>query len=130
MTFVDEIFVAALAEKVDVFLVFQVIVSFRVTGAPLAKVEMSILAVLIEPLLVPLVTPPPTQALTGKTTLIVWTVGVEVRPGEIVIVPLGFAHFVPAVAALAGPAASIAMGAINAMAIVHRQIFLIQEPLS
>ena len=125
----DEIFVVAVAENVEVAFVFHVIVSFRVTGLPLANVEISIAAVLIEPLLDPLVTPPPTHALTGNTTLIVCTVNFDVRPGEIVIVPLGFPHFVPP-AALAGPAVSTAMGAINATAIVNRQIFLIQLPFS
>ena len=124
-----EIFVFALAENVEVFLLFHVIVSLSVTGLPLANVEMLILAVLIEPLLVPPVTPPPLQPLTGRTTLIVCAVSVAVRPGVMVIVPLGFAQTVPP-AAPAGPAVITAIGANSAMAIVNTQILLMRKPLS
>ena len=102
------------------------IVTFRVTGAPLANDEMLIGGVLIEPLLAPPVTPPPTHALTGRTTMIVYGVSFVVRPGEIVIVPLGFAHVVPP-AAFAGPAVNTAAWTISATAMVNRNTFLIQR---
>jgi hypothetical protein len=129
MTPFDEIFVVAVALNVVVAFVFHVIVSFKGHGVPLANVELLIFAGLERTFPRPPGDPPPLQAWTAKTTLIVCTVGVDVRPDEVVIVALGFPHVVPP-PRLRVRRSGRRSGHQRDGAMVNEHTFLVQRPLS
>ena len=125
------IFVAVLAIRVDAPAGFHAIDAVSFNGVFDVASDATVIGVVLsEPLKTALVTPPPLQPVIGRFTVMVWIVGVLVRPGLSEILPDAPLHVVPATAAPPGAAAERPIGTSNAIAVINPSIFFMQNPLS